>query len=440
MLELSGRAPYDKANSQSHGLRSKDGPAATSLMDQQHQSTSFPSEPDKPAGTAYLYEIPGKSHSIYVDFDLIDRLGFEIMRGFGAVPRRGAEVGGILLGTAEVGERTVLRIEDFIPVPCEHMRGPSYILSESDLRALDDALAKWTPASDKRIYVVGFYRSNTRDVIQLAPEDLSLLDQRFPMKTAVCLLVKPFATRASEATFFFRENGEFSPDPAPSTFPFRRKELGGGKPQRRPRGAETPDPVLEAAATGYDLSEEQNQAQPEPLDLPDLAALSKNGLAATGPRSQAAIDQALPDPLPRSKYRSGWIWIPLSFIFLLLGVVLGFQIALSYKSQKAPDAATDPYLLDLTLVQFGENLHLKWNTDTLAFRNARRGILHITDGDNSKTVELKPEDLTRGGVLYRNATNNVKFKLEVFPRDRISVSESLETRLLEDSKSSQAAK
>lgn len=442
MLELSGRPPYDRTDSQSHGRRSEGGPAATSLMDQQHQTTASAPEPEKPAGTAYLYEIPGKPMSIYVDFDLIDRLGFEIMRGFGAVPRRGAEVGGILLGSAETGERTVLRIEDFVPVDCEHMRGPSYILSETDLHNLDEAIAKWTPAPDKRIHVVGFYRSNTRDVMQLAPEDLTLLEKRFPMQTAICLLVKPYATRASEATFFYRENGEFPSDPAQQTFPFRRKELGGGKPARRPRGVEVADPELETAATGYNLTVEEPQLpqHPEPVELPALAALSLNGLAAAGPRNQSAIDQALPDPLPRSKYRSGWIWIPLSFIFLLLGVVLGFQIALSYKSQKAPDAATDPYLLDLTLVQFGENLHLKWNTDTLAFRNAKRGILHIQDGDNSKTVELKQEDLSRGGVLYRNATNNVKFRLEIFPRDRNSVAESLETRILEEAKPSQAAK
>lgn len=284
--------------------------------------------------------------SIYVDFDLIDRLGFEIMRGFGAVPRRGAEVGGILLGSAETGERTVLRIEDFVPVDCEHMRGPSYILSETDLHNLDEAIAKWTPAPDKRIHVVGFYRSNTRDVMQLAPEDLTLLEKRFPMQTAICLLVKPYATRASEATFFYRENGEFPSDPAQQTFPFRRKELGGGKPARRPRGVEVADPELETAATGYNLTVEEPQLpqHPEPVELPALAALSLNGLAAAGLATSPPSTGRCPTRCPL-KYRSGWIWIPLSFIFLLLGVVLGFQIALSYKSQKAPDAATDPYLL-----------------------------------------------------------------------------------------------
>ncbi|MBI5084608.1 MAG: hypothetical protein HZB13_08430, partial [Acidobacteria bacterium] len=64
----------------------------------------------------------------------------------------------------------------------------------------------------------------------------------------------------------------------------------------------------------------------------------------------------------------------------------------------------------------------------------RRGLLYIQDGDNSKTVELKQEDLSRGGVLYRHGTSNVKFRLEVFPRERNSVTESLELRLLESAK------
>ena len=77
---------------------------------------------------------------------------------------------------------------------------------------------------------------------------------------------------------------------------------------------------------------------------------------------------------------------------------------------------------------------MKWNSEAAAFRNAKRGVLHIQDGDNNKEVELKQEDLSRGGALYRNATSNVKFRLEVFPRDRNSVAESVELRLLDTRK------
>lgn len=422
MLELSRRlAP---ASPPVPGFDGRPGqppsPAAPSTTMDFHPSASAQPDSGSPGATAFLWEPPGKALSAYIDFDVVDRLGFDIMRGFGAVPRRGAEVGGILLGSAEASDRIVLRIEDFVPVACEHALGPSYILSDNDRKPFEEAIERWTPAPDKRIYAVGFYRSNTRELLQLSQEDIDFIDAYFPQMTAVCLLVKPFATRVSEAALFTRENGRMPGGAAQQVFPFRRKELGGGKPSRRPRGMEAPDPEMEAAATGYTLTEE-----PQPAPEPDAPA------AAPAP---APAQAAQPEPAARTRLRGGWVWIPLSFIFLLLGVVLGFQIALSYHGQQAQAQAADPYVLDLNAVQFGDNLHLKWNPDAAAFRNARRGLLHIRDGDNSKIVELSQEDLTRGGVLYRNATNNVSFRMEVFPRDRVSVSESLELRLLEERK------
>jgi hypothetical protein len=383
---------------------------------------------DAPSGTSYHWSVPGKGISVYIDFDVVDRMGYEIMRGFGAVPRRGAEVGGILLGSAESGEHTVVRIEDFVPLACEHLRGPSFILSESDMKALDETLERWTPAPDKRIYVVGFYRSNTREVLQLAPEDLEILDSRLKSPTAVFLMVKPFATRVSEGTFFLREEGRWPAGAGQQVFPFRRKELGGGKPPKRPRGEDIAE--LEPEATHRPAEEPAPAPEPEPTPAPMLDVMPS--LAALASMPPVEVDPATADGNTRAKYRSGWLWIPLSFIFLLLGVVLGFQIALSYSKQATQTPLSDPYNLDLTVVQFGETLHLKWNTEASAFRDAKRGILHIQDGDNSKSVELRQEDLSRGGVLYRNATRNVRFRMEVFPRERSSISESLELRLLEE--------
>lgn len=379
-------------------------------------------ETDSPAGTAYRWDVPGRSATIFIDYDLVDRLGFEIMRGFGAVPKRGAEVGGILLGSAEMGDRMVVRIEDFVGVPCEHLRGPSYVLSEKDMQAFDEALERWRPAPDKRIYVVGYFRSNTRDALQLSPEDLEILETRFPGSSAVCLQVKPYATRASEATFFIRENGQFPTECRPAAFAFRRKEMGGGKPARRPRGAE--DGGLDSAREAESVSPGVPATGSVPV-FPAPAFSSPPGV----PLAPAAVPLA-----PAARPRTGWFWIPLSFIFLLLGVVMGFQIALTYRNQQPLTAASDPYALDLSVVQFGDSLHLKWNTEAAAFGTARRGVLHIQDGDNQKEVELKQEDLTRGGALYRNSSSNVKFRLEVFPRDRNSVVESVELRLLDTRK------
>src|SRR5690348_7637215 len=81
----------------------------------------------------YLWEVPGKPVSIQLHFDVIDRLTPEILRGLGALKRRGAEVGGLLLGRTEPGSPRKITIEDFEPVPTEYLTGPSYNLSARDL-------------------------------------------------------------------------------------------------------------------------------------------------------------------------------------------------------------------------------------------------------------------------------------------------------------------
>jgi hypothetical protein len=373
------------------------------------------------AGSAFRYEPPGKGVTFYIAYDVIDRLGAEVMRGFGLVPRRGAEVGGILLGTAEQGERLIVRIDDFVTVPCEHLRGPSYILSEKDLAVFDEELAKVAPAPDRRIHAVGFFRGNTRDGMQLGPEDLSLLESRFPAATAVCLLVRPYATRVSEAALLYRsEDGRFPQGEPELVFPFRRRELGGGKPQRR-RDA----PGEEAGGESGAGNGEEEAVLSLAARLPEPAPPTFGGLApAEAPGSPAGE--------PESKAGRGWVWIPLSFIFLLLGIVLGFQIAISFREPPAPEAAGgSPYQLGLSIEPSGDSLTLRWNAAAPAIQAAQRAVLTIEEANNEKVVELGVDELRRGGVLYRNASPDVRFRLEAMLDERTSVAESVRTRVVE---------
>src|SRR5690348_16897933 len=80
----------------------------------------------------YVWQAPGVPVTIHLRLDVVDRLNTDIMRGFGLVPKRGAEVGGVLVGTVESGKNTIVRIEDFEPVPCRYARGPSYLLTEPE--------------------------------------------------------------------------------------------------------------------------------------------------------------------------------------------------------------------------------------------------------------------------------------------------------------------
>jgi len=72
----------------------------------------------------YTWEIAGRSVAVKLSLAFVDRLLQEVMRGPGAIPRRGVEMGGILLGSIDRSSgRPVVTVEDYGPVPCQNSRG-----------------------------------------------------------------------------------------------------------------------------------------------------------------------------------------------------------------------------------------------------------------------------------------------------------------------------
>lgn len=346
----------------------------------------------------YVWELPEKPVVVHLNLDVIDRMSAEVMRGFGAVPKRGAEVGGVLLGAIEEGEPTIVRIDDFEPVACVYKRGPSYLFTADDGAAFDDAWTRSAPDSGRSAYAVGYFRSHTRDGLSLGLEDIELMENYFPSPSQIALLVKPFATRVSVASFFFREDGLFQ-STAALEFPFRRRELTGEEaPPRRS--------MLERVPRRREV---RNVAQEEILD--PVSAAPEPAYAYASPST--------------SQVRSGWMWIPLSFVFLLLGVVLGFQAALTMGPKAAGSGASD-FSLGLTVTKEGDNLSVKWDREALAVKAAERGVLEIEDGGHTKPVELDVAQLRNGSILLANSSGTVRFRLTVYPQARLSVVQTME--------------
>ena len=414
----------------------------------------------------YLWEPEGKPVSIGLYRDLVDRLNFEVMRGFGAVPKRGAEIGGILLGTVDAGEKLVVRIEDFRCVPCEHLRGPSYVLSAADVTGLDAALNEWPAGVARR--VVGFFRSNTRELLQLGEEDQALLDARFPDDGTVCLLIRPYTTRPNEAAFLIRESGAFPLEPQHEPFIFRQKEMTGGTsfPPGAPAGAaeapaaasrqtslfefpsaRTAEPWAAPPAPGGAGAGESLRGMDAAAEVPggaltpfgDMAVAAaaarearrsrrETGLSAPGGQDKAEqIRGAFADVRPAPPKQNRWVWLPLSFIFLLLGIVLGVEITLSMNRAQSMTQGGDPYSMELSVSRFGESYHLKWNPDLTAVRAARRGELLIQEGTATETKPLSADDLLRGGIIYRGTAQSVHFRLTLYLSDKTAISETVET-------------
>ena len=102
--------------------------------------------------------------------------------------------------------------------------------------------------------------------------------------------------------------------------------------------------------------------------------------------------------------RNRWVWVPLSFIFLILGVVLGFRGRAGLLSRAKPGADGRSLCYRLSVSRFGESYHLKWNPDGGGRAAAKRGELVVEDGATTAPMDLTADSLARGGLIYRGTT------------------------------------
>jgi len=360
----------------------------------------------------YVWQVPGKPVAVHVHLDVVDRLGAEVLRGFGAVPKRGAEVGGILLGSIEPGEVTIVRVEDFEGVPCTYSRGPSYLFSGEERVAFEEALARWPGDLFAAATPVGYFRSHTRDGMSLSEEDLDILNHYFRDPAQVALLVKPFATKVSMAGFFARESGEF-PAETPLEFPFRRREITGEAPPPRrtmEEGRQERRTKRRDAALSLDLD-----------SRPDLPPpVYPEGYYPSSEAGEFTPAQPVRRPF--------FEFTPLALLLLLIGLIAGFGAALKFAPLIPAGSAVNQYGLNLSVTRTGENLTVRWNREANILRSAQRGVLEIEDGSYAKPVELDAAHLRDGSVIYQNRSGAVGFRLIIYLDQRLMVTETLEWR------------
>ncbi|MGQ9916640.1 MAG: hypothetical protein ACUVS7_04405 [Bryobacteraceae bacterium] len=367
-------------------------------------------------GGGFVFESRTPKLRVQIDFGVVDKIASEALRGLGALPRRGIEVGGLLLGRADSPQMPgTVRIEGCVPFACEHLYGPNFQLSPKDREGFSQLVDSWQRTRNASLYAVGLYRSHTRGELELTQEDVELLDAFFPQAYVVCLLVRPFAIRAGEAALWLRRGGAFHTGPPAQTFPFRRKELGGGD---APQGVSTLTPQRTAPPTaraGADAAAQQ--AATESGEPAVVETLLGGGSAA-------------PSHPPEARGRSGWLWLASSVLFFLTGVLVGIHLTGGWPRPAAVAPPADPYSLNLSAVQFGETIHFRWNPNAPALLACRSASLVIRDGNNTKILDLRKEDLARGTLIYRQVSSDVQFRLEAVFSPANSLSESVHLRLL----------
>lgn len=360
----------------------------------------------------YTWQPAGAPVAVHLNFDVIDRMIPDVMRGFTALRRRGAEVGGVLLGRVEGG---VVTVEDFAPVPCEYASGPSYHLSSNDRAALERVL------TEKDAAVVGFYRSHTRADFAIDDHDIALHDEYFPHPQAVVLVVKPSTARSATAGFFLWEGGSVRRETR-HEFPFSRRDLGGGESKMvaaaQAERAPTPRPAPEAPYGGHKFTFGP-PAPAEParaVEADRVLEFPVPSFAGGGGASQEAGENGTLDRAEISRRRS-WLLIPVLLAVCTLGGVAGL-----WWSKMGPPAGGP---LGMAVRETGQQLDVTWDQRTPAVRDARAGVLTIRDGVVERTIDMTPEQLRDGRVRYSRVTGDVALRLEVESAAGEKTSESL---------------
>ena len=236
----------------------------------------------------YLWEVPQKPVSVRIPFSLIDRLEREAVENFRSLTSRGSEIGGLLVGDVSPGSPLVVSIADYELIACDYSRGPLYRLSDADVGRFEHAIQQRLAAGRG---VAGFFRSHTRKGISLDVDDLAFFHARFRDPHHVALLVRPFATKASTAGIFIRENGKVNGEASCLEFPFRSSELGTGQ------APAPPDPKAAAPSAAPPLTPKGNvRAQIVPIASRRETSLPPVPVAEPAP--PAAPVAVAPAPAP----------------------------------------------------------------------------------------------------------------------------------------------
>jgi len=129
-------------------------------------------------------------------------IDFQVNEGYRRIPHGGIEIGGLLFGSAD-GQSA--KIEDFRLIDCEHAFGPSFVLSERDVSALQKQLkeSKGEPELEG-MEVLGWFVAHTRTPLEMSDREARLFDDLFPEPRRIMLLVKPERFQPTRFGFLVR--------------------------------------------------------------------------------------------------------------------------------------------------------------------------------------------------------------------------------------------
>jgi hypothetical protein len=339
----------------------------------------------------HSWTAPDGAHTVAFVYEVVSALRARVVEAYHALPKRGVEIGGLLLGKAATAGRHEVLVEGFEEIACDHRFGPSYVLSEEELARLDEAIARHGAQR-----VVGYFRSYTgRDAV-LDDGDLNLFQNRFTDPRSVFLLLRPEGLAACHAAFVFWKDGKLPFEPGAPPFAFDASRMGGqpaAPPVDAPARVSAPVPPGPIAAA------------------PDSITATADPTGAPPALDAWAHSHFLEEPLhPQASRNSpaARFWLPLAAcVVLSVGSAIGFEL---WRNSPAPGMT----LLPLDGHPTAQGFEVEWDGVAPAIASASRGVLSISDGTTEDRVDLAPAAIRRGRYVYQSSRPDVIFRLDLY--------------------------
>ena len=326
-----------------------------------------------------VWVIEGRSPRIEYSLKVMDEICSTAMGGLQKLSRGGIEVGGVLYGDHS---ENVVRIRAWRQIPCEHSKGPAFVLSPSDTQGLESLLKLEDPTLDG-LQPVGWFVSHTKSEINLRSGDQEIFDRYFRHPWQVTLVLRPARHRGTDAGFFFREtDGAMRTASSYKTFSVAAfARFSAHHEPAIPKGTPRATP----------LSERLQSSEAQQRDASDC------------------------EPPKQTGQKSSRLLLAL-WILLALGAAGGLIYHFYFTDR-------NPYLAFRATDMDGQ-MRLEWDHKSPWIRKAERGELEINDGGKKFAHQLTAEILRTGSFVYVRKSDDVDLRLTVQQQDQKAVSES----------------
>lgn len=357
------------------------------------------SNPLPAEGTARVrlcrWDAPDGARVVLLSSNLLEELRHRAIQAYLSLPKRGVEIGGLLLGDVRQDGSIAFQIDGSEVIPCEYRFGPKYQLSETDYSRLSKRLAQHQ--RDGSEPVIGLYRSYTGREAALDQTDLELLRNVFPHPHLVSLLLQPISAEKCMARFQFGRDGEVTADRPYAPFLFEPGQLKV-EAQADPK----PPEAAPAAAGPTARLLEPPVESPRPVPILPAPYLARRGQWQEGNTTRAP--------------RKSRIW--LRVILCVLAAIAAALVYGFWTLERQPHWAP----MGLDAKASGRELLLIWDSAAPVIQQASRGVMSVTDGPAQNQIPLTAAQLRGGKLSYFPSNTNVLFRFLVYDtRNRASV-------------------